>query len=326
MTIPNDPENRFWIELSGNNQELVSRLRGALVGFLGFDHSRVPNLAGTGFVIAGDNNLAIVLSAKHVLVDGMLNIQKPVPAYAPSAIFVPERSKRPTLNEEIYRAFWMDSDSADAVYIRHLSYHDNQDIACCIIEPQDAYKSSFKPITVPLDTYRPNIGEIVHMVSQNGMGISNWNPPTGVKGIGQKFTINRTVSIRRGVVTGVYPNGFRQYPWQCFTTSIPAEPGMSGGFVYIPRDNEPISACGIVCADNSPEDTRTDYLKCGESVVACAWVTLSLKLPAYYSNDAPMTTLLALMKSGDIQPAVGGLDGIEMVDLEDGSGYIKRSK
>ncbi|MDP3678837.1 MAG: trypsin-like peptidase domain-containing protein [Methylotenera sp.] len=292
---------------------------------MGFDHSRVPGLAGTGFIMAGDNNGAVVITAKHVLTEGMLNIQRPIPRHAPSALFVPDSSKKPILSEEIFRAFWMGSESADALYTRHFSYHDNQDVACCMVEPQDSYKNSFKPISIPLDTYRPNIGEVVHIVSQNAMGISDWSPPTGVKGIGQKYTINRKVSIRRGVVTGIYPQGFRQYPWQCFTTSIPVEPGMSGGFVYVPRDGDPISACGIVCADNSPEDARTDYLKCGESVIACAWAALSLRLPTYYSNDAPMTTLLAAMKNGDVLPAIGGLEGIEIVDHGNGSGHIKRS-
>ena len=171
----------------------------------------------------------------------------------------------------------------------------------------------------------PSIGDVVHMVSQGGMKISDRLPPTGVKGIGQRFTAHRRVSIRVGTVTAIYPQGFRQYPWQCFTTSIPVEPGMSGGFVYLPREGMPVAACGITCADNSIPEAHTDYSLCGESVIACAWPALTLKVPEYYANDAPMRTLLDMMKMGAMEPAVGGIDHIQIVDRDDGGFTIKRS-
>lgn len=324
MSIPNDPENRFWLELSGNNPNLVAEFKPCLIGFLGFDHSRLPSLAGTGFLIAGDSDFAIAITAKHVVAEGMLNIQRPIPRHVPSALFVPESSKKPALSEETYRAVWMGSESADVLYTRHLSYHDNLDVACCIVEPQEEYKNHFKPVSIPLDTYRPAIGEVIHMVSQVEMKIEDRHPPTGLKGVGQRFSIHRKLSIRRGVVTGIYPNGFRQYPWQCFTTSIPAEPGMSGGFVYVPRNGQTVSACGIICADNSAEAARSNFSICGESVIACAWTTLALRMPEYYSNDSPMITLFSLMQKGMIPSAVGGIDHIEVIDNGDDSGSIKR--
>ena len=67
MPIPNDPLSRWWVEVSSANPGIVDGLRPSLVAFLAFDHGHVPNLAGTGFVIAAGADLAIVISAKHVL-------------------------------------------------------------------------------------------------------------------------------------------------------------------------------------------------------------------------------------------------------------------
>ena len=332
MPIPNDPQNRYWVDISSANSERVDEFRRCLVAILAFDSGQVPDLAGTGFVtstfsFAPDKaiaDLALVITAKHVLTEGVLNIQRPVPRHASSALFIPASAKTPLLHEERLRALWMGAESADVLYARHLTYHDSQDIACCLLFSQEEYATHFAPIQIPLDTARPSVGDVVHMVSHGGMRITDRLPPTGVKGTGQQFSVHRRVSIRIGTVTAIYPQGFRQYPWQCFTTSIPAEPGMSGGFVYIPRDGMPVAACGIVCADNSTPEAHTDYSLCGESVIACAWPTLALKVPEYYENDAPLRTLLEMMKMGIMTPAVGGIDHIQIVDRDDG-GTITRS-
>lgn len=325
MPIPDDPENRYWVDISSANPERVDDFRPCLVGFTAYDYGHEPDIAGTGFVIGMGADFAIVITAKHVLTEGVQYIQRPVPRHAPSALFVPASSKIPSLNEEKLRTFWAGSESADMLFVRHLSYHDSEDIACCIVAPQKLYATQFKPRPIPLDTTRPSVGDVVHMVSQSGMKISDRLSPTGVKGTGQQFVVHRNVSIRVGTVTAIYPQGFRQYPWQCFTTSIPAEPGMSGGFVYLPRDGSQIAACGIVCADNSIPEAYTDYSICGESVIACAWVALSLPVPQYHANDSSMRTLLEMMKMGAMIPAVGGVDHIQIIGRDDEGFTIRRS-
>ncbi|MCL5977861.1 MAG: trypsin-like peptidase domain-containing protein [Nitrospirae bacterium] len=324
MPIPNDPENRYWVDISSANPKFVDELRPCLVGFLAFDYGRMPELAGTGFFIGAGTGHALVITAKHVLTEGVLNIQRPIPRHAPSALFIPDSSKKPLLHEEKVRAIWMGSEIADMLFVRHLSYHGSEDIACCLLAPQESYATHFKPVSIPLDTTRPSVGDVVVMVSQGGMKIYDRLPPTDVTGVGQQFVIHRRVSIRIGTVTAIYPQGFRQYPWQCFTTSIPAEPGMSGGFVYLPRDGATIAACGIVCADNSAPEARTDYSLCGESVVACAWVALSLPVPKYLENDSPMRTLLDMMKVGEMPLAIGGIDHIQIIDRGNGDRTIMR--
>lgn len=322
MPIPNDPLSRWWVEVSSTNPEIVDGLRPSLVAFLAFDQGHVPNLAGTGFVIAAGADLAIVISAKHVLSECVLSIQRPMPRHSPSALFVPESAKTPSLHAAKLRAIWMSSESADLLHTKHFSYNDTLDIACCIFGPQEEYETQFKPTAVPLDTGIPEIGNVVHMVSLDGMHISDYSPATKLTGFGETFSLHRRVSIRVGIVTNIYPQGFRQYRWPCFTTSIPAEPGMSGGFVYLPRDGGTVAACGIVCADNSLFEARADQLACGESVIACAWPALCLNVPKFADANSPMRTLYEMMRASDMPTAVGGIDHIQCIDFGNGEGRI----
>ncbi|MCC7079466.1 MAG: trypsin-like peptidase domain-containing protein [Burkholderiales bacterium] len=320
MHLPDDPEKRCWVELAGPNPELANSFKRCLVSFLAFDHARVPGLAGTGFVVGtqqvddsrGTEIRALVLTAKHVLTEGVTRIQRPDPIYAPSALFVPPTATNLRLHAETVRAVWMGSNGADVLHIWHLAYNTSIDIACGLVAPQTKYLSQFEPLQILLDTTTPNAGEIVHMVSQGGMDISDRVPPAGTDWAGQAFTVQRRVSIRRGVVTGTYPDGFRQYKWPCFTTSIPVEPGMSGGLVYLPRHGEPTAACGVVCADASMPEAHSSLYECGESVVACAWPALSLTVPEEYANDSQRITLFELMKRGHMQAAIGGIDNIRL--------------
>jgi len=125
---------------------------------------------------------------------------------------------------------------------------------------------------------------------------------------------------------GGYPGGLRQYKWPCFTTSIPADPGMSGGFVTLPQDGKTIAVCGIVCADNSTDEARSDSLQCGDSVIACAWPALSLRVPESIpsTQTTPTYTLLEMMRAGRIDKAVGGIDQINLVERDNGDCTIER--
>lgn len=106
MPIPNDPENRYWVDISSANPKLMDELSPSLVGFLAFDYGRMPELAGTGFFIGAGTGHALVITAKHVLTEGVLNIQRPIPRHAPSALFIPDSSKKPLLHEEKVRAIY----------------------------------------------------------------------------------------------------------------------------------------------------------------------------------------------------------------------------
>ena len=181
-------------------------------------------------------------------------------------------------------------------------------------------------VSIPLDIDVPAVGEVVHMVAMEGLKAQEIEPPNDRDGNGQIFSIFRRISIRAGVVTGVYPEQYRQYRWPCFTTSIPAEPGMSGGFVYWPRNGTTIGACGVVCADNSSDDARRDFLQCGESVIGCAWTALSLRIPLTVPSrpDGPTYTLFEMVRRGLIPPPLGGIERITVIDTDNGDCTIGR--
>lgn len=320
MPIPGDTLKREWVDASNLNPKFVAEYQPCLIAFLAFDQGHVPSIAGTGFIIGYVEDFAIALTAKHVLTEGVLGIQRPSPRHSPSALFLPPSATMPSIGESKLRACWMGSGRADLLFTRHIAYNDTFDIACAIFEPQDFYKKAFKPASILLDVNEPSIGDVVHMVSFGGLEISDYSPPTDISGAGFTFSIRSRVSIRVGTVTGVYPQGYRQYRWPCFTTSIPAEPGMSGGMVYV-RDSEPTSICGIVSADNSSEEARKNNFLCGESVIASAWTALSMNVPKAIDVNPSIQTIYEMMKLGHMPSAIG-IENISCVDCGNGDGTI----
>jgi hypothetical protein len=79
LPIPDDELNREWVPMSdeGPNKDLYDELRANLIAFLAFSRGRMAQFAGTGFIIAGAKKFAVVLTAKHVLDEGVLRIQRP---------------------------------------------------------------------------------------------------------------------------------------------------------------------------------------------------------------------------------------------------------
>lgn len=293
-------------------------LRSCVVAFMAADKSLNQDLAGTGFFIAAAPDLALGITAKHVLSEGVLNIQRPVAPHANSALamFLPPSANSPISDPTRLRALWMGKKTALALNVPFAFYVDTLDLSCCVFVPQEG-DAGFAPISIPMDTTVPNVGDLVHMVSQNSLNLEDTTSDSADKKTFE-VVVSRALSVRCGIVTGVYPDGYRQYRWPCFTTSIPAEPGMSGGFVYIPRENEVTSACGVVCADNSSIEARSSFADCGESVIGCTWPALALRVPEsfpYKVNDSTKT-LYELMNLGRLALPVGGIDHIEIVSLE----------
>jgi hypothetical protein len=69
MPLPDDTLGRWWIELAGTNPNLVDDFRSCLVAFVAFDRGTKPGLAGTGFIIGTGENIALAITAKHVLTE-----------------------------------------------------------------------------------------------------------------------------------------------------------------------------------------------------------------------------------------------------------------
>ncbi|HZL96662.1 MAG TPA: hypothetical protein VFB99_23605, partial [Vicinamibacterales bacterium] len=188
---------------------------------------------------------------------------------------------------------------------------------------------TFRPAMIPLDTCVPKVGDVVHMVSNDQLDVEETRAPVDHDGKGQELEVGRRVSIRVGEVTGVYQSVYRQFRWPCFTTSIPVRPGMSGGFVFVPRDGETVAACGVVSADLSEPAAHESFAVCGESVIASVWPALCLPIPVMMSReltDPPTTTLLEAMKLGRLQTAIGGIDHIEILSAEGGGFQVRNHR
>lgn len=341
IRLPNDPFNRYWVELAGVNPHLVDQVRPALITFIAFDKDKTiassatvgaasssdpklrDNMVGTGFIIGASakQGLGLALTAKHVL-EGIHAVQTPRQRHAPStpSFFVPVKHTQPTLDPRRLKVIWMGTDAAGFMNATWALYNNSTDIACCVIVPQEEDPHPFYPAIIPIDTGVPSVGEIVHLVSIDKMSVTELVAPKDRTGIGQVLELYRRVSIRRGTVTSVHPKGYRQYKWPCFTTSIPTPGGMSGGFVYVPRDGETVSACGIVCADPESQDTKSDQTVCGESVIGCTWPALALRLPEHVPapENAPTRSLLEMAQLGRIPMPIGGIDQFRLETLENG--------
>lgn len=321
MPLPDDPLGRWWVAANPeDNPRETDGFRQCLLAIMAFGPSKEPYIAGSGFVIAYGQGFALALTAAHVLPAGAHGFQNPTPRYAASSLFIPKSWSEPSLDPKRLKILWAGPATAEAVNVAFVSYNDSLDISSFLVVPQED-SQQFRPAMIPLDTSVPGIGDVVHMVSNDQLHVQETRPPLNLAGKDQEIQVGRRVSVRMGVVTGVFPGGYRQFRWPCFTISIPTRPGMSGGFVFIPRDQQTIAACGVVSADLSDPAAHESFAICGESVIACTWPALCLSVPMMMGGgvaDPPTATLHDMMRLGRLSMATGGIDDIEIVPTADG--------
>lgn len=324
MSLPNDSLGRWWIEAIDNPDDPFWRgMRSAMVAFMSSGKDNIQQINGTGFFIDAGKDLGFLITAKHVL-DGVYRTQTPHPRFAPSALefFVPASAKAPSLEPTKLKALWM-GESPVALNVIYANFSESIDIASCILITQSD-EEHFIPASIPITLRMPKVGEVVHMITQ---GLKQPTHHADQLEDGEKFvvSVDRQVVLRIGVVTGVYQEGYRQYKWPCFTTSIPAAPGMSGGLVTIPTEGGTVAACGVVCADNSPLEAADSFLVQGESVIGCMWPALTLRAPERVPVTAGVAqpTLYEWMQQGRIKLEGGGLDQIDIRDLGNGDMTIR---
>lgn len=310
--IPNDPLGRKWLDVSSENQHLVRQFRPVLVSFLGFDLNKNPKLMGTGFIIAGSTDFYVVATARHVI-DGLQHFQRPS-RHAPSAVpgfFV---QPKVSIDPRHLKVLQADHGRTQLMDVAYVTYCEDLDIALCLIVPQKNEDCPV-PYAVPLDFSVPSVGDVVHLVSCGAMDVSETSPPLEPDGFGQMLRVERSVSIRIGVVTAVHEEGYNQYRFPCFSTSIPAEHGMSGGFVYRPRDGEMVAACGIISADlDLTHLPRTAFDSHEESIISCVRPLLGFSLPSGILPDGTVSNelLYNLIKAGSIPAYDNGVDLVKV--------------
>ena len=189
MPISNDPLNRYWVEAAESNPALVDNFRSTLFGFLAFNAARQASFVGSGFIIAATREFALVLTAKHVICDGVLRIQRPVPRYHPSSIFVSPNSTKPLLEPSVLKAVWAGEHHAKMMNVAHAAYNDTLDLASCVIVSQGNEPYTFDPAAIPMDTAVPRIGEPVWQVSLDKMTIEEIVAPVDRSGSGHHIVV-----------------------------------------------------------------------------------------------------------------------------------------
>jgi hypothetical protein len=319
LPIPDDELNREWIQMidEGPNKVLFDQFRASLVAFLAFSREREAAFAGTGLIIAGADKFAVILTAKHVLDEGVLRIQRP--ESVSSNGFAPAHFRTPDLNLKKLNLTWVGRGAPSVLTVIHAQYCDEFDLAVCVATPLETSTTKFEPVDVPLELRVPSVGDRINIVAfEHFEAVEKEIGAPPDYHIGQHLMLGLRIGIRTGTVTGVYPDGLRHYHWPCITTSIPVEPGMSGGFAFHPRNGVTIAALGVVCADSSADDSRGDFRIAGESIVALSWPGLALEVPTSNAAGAERLTLHQMMTRGNLRAALGGIERFEIVALSEG--------
>jgi Trypsin-like peptidase domain len=326
MPLSFDPCRREWLELGPNNPVLVDELRPALVSFVAYDTSKNARLLGTGAVVGAMQGVALILTARHVALDGAVAAQKPHLAGSGG----PFRDDRPAKHLSVAPArlklFWGSNNGALGLNVFSTHFNDFADLQGCVAVPQNGDEESFQPAALAVDLRPVQIGEVVYHVSYADMALNELVRPTGADGAGQVLEIRQRVSVRIGTVTGLHPNGLRMYRWPSFTTSAPSEPGMSGGVIVRMRECEPLGVCGVISGDCSTETARTNFFTAGETVAAAVWPVLALKMPIAVSSnprDIQYRTWFDAMKSEVMPAPLGGLDGYSVTEAANGVISVK---
>ncbi|MEZ5959719.1 MAG: trypsin-like peptidase domain-containing protein [Hyphomonadaceae bacterium] len=295
-------------------------MRSVLLTWIAFPTAGRGDIVGTGFIVGGaPSGHAIALTAKHVIADGVVHVQTPNRRHATSALpeFLPPAS--PKVNPEAIRAVWMGGASADLMLVEHVFYAQSLDIAVTLVRPQD-HVDTIRLSPLAIDTSMPEVGEQVILYSCSGLEFEG-----GKIGKGDVGAIGRAVVARTGHVTEVFLDGHRQYRWPCFTTTIPAEPGMSGGIVCRSRADDRIAVCGVVSADWSTDEARKDFRYAGESLIAAVWPSLGLEVPWLVGEAFETRLLLDVVREGAIVDLGDGVDRFTIIPRGDGHSVHRRA-
>lgn len=312
-------DGHFWGEFIRKGDPFWNGIRSSLVGFYAIGPKFTPQFLGTGFIVGiSEEGFLIVLTAKHVVVQGALEVQEPFnrrTASAPSILFEPNQ---PSIEPNNLRAIWMGIDNADVLLVRHINYINNLDFALCILEYQSEYMASNRvaATVIALDTSFPRVGEWIHVVALTDFVFNGASPKGDGEGV---WEISTRPVVRVGKIIS-HETGALGHNGPCFRTSIPVDKGMSGGFAYVPRDEQTVAACGVLSSGPQEDDKQSSFLVCGNSAFGGILGTLGLQLPVEICGGQT-TSLLDLVKSRCITDVGGGATNVQIVDVRDDGSY-----
>lgn len=237
-----------------------------------------PQFCGTGFVIGADHNgMLLVLTAKHVIEDGVIKVQRLIHNRNPTAPSILFEPAKPQIGPKQLRAVWMGSDKVDMLFVRHVAYAVNLDVALCVLEAQSTLRLGIHKLapSIALDTSLPKIGELINVVTLAGFEFDGSSPEGDGEGV---WRVTTRPVVRVGTVRS-HEEKSMGHDGPSFTTTIPTDGGMSGGFAYIPRDGKAVAACGIISTGAKEDEGQGDFRISGCSTVVGILGALALQVP-----------------------------------------------
>lgn len=236
--------------------------------------------------------------------------------------FIPKSAKQPQVNKERLRALWIGESAGDMCVVHSVQFNDVLDIATCLISRQDHAKDNSDIQAFAMDTSIPQPGSKIALITSSGLDLKEISINKNLEK--QLLAISKNIVVRMGVVTSVNPTGQRQHQFPSFETSIPVEPGMSGGLVYKPIENEPIATCGVISSDFSDEASFSNFYTSGNSLMSMIWPSVGMSIPDTVPpvRDRPNRTILDFIRAGEIQNLAR--DGVELTIEGTGNCRVKR--
>ncbi len=303
------PSGHHWSEFIRQDTPFWHGIRSSLVAFVGFGPTKIPEFIGTGFVIGTTlEGGLLVVTAKHVVVDGAIQVQgtyRHRASNAPSVLFDPEM---PRIDPDKLRAVWMGPDHVDVLVVKHVSFPDGLDVAVCVLEVQHlqpdlrANIHKLAPI-IALDTRLPAVGDCVHVVTLTDHSIKGAYLGTSDRGL---WNVSTRPVVRVGRVLS-HQEASMGHKAPTFTTSIPTSGGMSGGFAYVPREGHRLAACGIISSSPTEDQGQFDFGVSGCSTIVGIIGTLGAEVPV--ESEGSYSRLIDLVKSGVVTD-VAGAEGL----------------
>jgi hypothetical protein len=302
------PIDHQWSEFLRNDDPIWLGVRSALVAFVAMRQPDIPKFLGTGFVIGtSEDGFLLVLTAKHVIEGGAIQVQRPYGLRVPSAPTILFEAEKPRIDPKSLRAIWMGTDHADMLFVRHVTYADNLDIALCVLEVQENLGNGIHRMApaIALDTKIPSVGTPINIVTLSGFEISE---SSSDKNGTRSWKVENRPVIRVGkVITNEKESMGHKGP--NFGITIPTDRGMSGGFAYVPKDGVTIAACGIISTSPEEDNGQTDFRVAGHSTIVGVMGALGLQIPV---SSATNVLLFDLVKSGKVRDLAGDVGNLRI--------------
>jgi hypothetical protein len=309
-----DPETAGWLRVV-----MPDDVRRALMGSLCLlfyrtrDGEDVP--VGSAFIIGATEQGALCMTATHVLVR-MSKLEHPYPKSHPTSLFARESIdlSRP-LREGRIGALVADG-TVHLIAPVSVAYGSVEaDISLIFVPFTDAMLPSFVH-ALAINTDVPVPGQRVVAASFFGAAVTQRADST---------TYNYKFDVRIGTTTDVSQRGSRGLKGPSFDTTIPFEPGMSGGPVLIPPEKtfSPTTACGVISRGLSTEESFEGGSP-GESTGAQLWPGLFLGFETHIKGvPQGRLSLLDYIKQGLVKDLGNSPAKVEIQRIE-GEEYTVR--